>query len=116
VLVKNTKKGKPYVICDRCGVQMFVRKPEGVRRFRVMLGSGPVRGSMRLSRLLELYDYLTARLDEVRKIRRVHGGNSGLDDEEKLLRSQHHQSREVLIKALKDKKRQLQARRRRSAK
>jgi hypothetical protein len=95
---------------------MFVRKPEGVQKFRLMLGSEPVRGSMRLSRLLEFYDYLTGRVDEVRKIKGVHGGNTGLADEEKLLLSQRNQSREVLIKALQDKKRQLQAHRRRSAK
>ena len=31
--VRTTKKGKPYMICDRCGVQMFVRVETGIRRF-----------------------------------------------------------------------------------
>jgi len=35
--VRETKKGKPYVICDPCGVQMFVRNSEGIRRFETLL-------------------------------------------------------------------------------
>ena len=31
--VRQTKKGKPYVICDPCGMQMFVRVDAGIRRF-----------------------------------------------------------------------------------
>jgi DNA-directed RNA polymerase subunit RPC12/RpoP len=28
-----TKKDKPYVICDPCGVQVFVRGPAGIAEF-----------------------------------------------------------------------------------
>lgn len=31
--VKYTKKNKPYVVCDPCGDQMFVRREEGIQRF-----------------------------------------------------------------------------------
>jgi hypothetical protein len=31
--VRQTKKGKPYVICDPCGMQMFVRVTSGIQRF-----------------------------------------------------------------------------------
>lgn len=31
--VRTTKKGKPYLICDPCGVQMFVRVEGGIQRF-----------------------------------------------------------------------------------
>jgi transcription elongation factor Elf1 len=30
--VKISDKGKPYIICDPCGVQLFVRKSEGINR------------------------------------------------------------------------------------
>jgi len=29
--VRKSKKGKPYVVCNRCGVQMFVRNDTGIR-------------------------------------------------------------------------------------
>jgi len=30
--VRTTKKGKPYLICDVCGLQMFVRYEAGIAR------------------------------------------------------------------------------------
>lgn len=35
--VRQTKKKKPYVICDPCGVQMFVRGKAGLRSFEQLL-------------------------------------------------------------------------------
>lgn len=32
VRVKQSKKGLPYIICNDCGVQMFVRYEKGIRR------------------------------------------------------------------------------------
>lgn len=32
-LVKQTKKAKPYIVCDPCGVQVFVRGPQGIASF-----------------------------------------------------------------------------------
>jgi transcription elongation factor Elf1 len=31
--VRTTKKDKPYITCDPCGVQLFVRGPAGIRAF-----------------------------------------------------------------------------------
>ena len=31
--VRRSKKDKPYVICQRCGVQMFVRNRPGIQAF-----------------------------------------------------------------------------------
>lgn len=31
--VKTTKKNKPYVTCDPCGIQVFVRGPAGITAF-----------------------------------------------------------------------------------
>ena len=31
--VRQSKKHKPYVVCDPCGVQMFVRGADGITRF-----------------------------------------------------------------------------------
>jgi len=35
--VKNTKKDKPYITCDPCGVQVFVRGPAGIAAFRRLI-------------------------------------------------------------------------------
>lgn len=31
--VKQTKKDKPYIVCHPCGIQVFVRGPEGIAAF-----------------------------------------------------------------------------------
>lgn len=35
--VRESKKEKPYVVCDSCGVQLFVRLPQGISRFRELI-------------------------------------------------------------------------------
>jgi transcription elongation factor Elf1 len=34
--VRKSKKGKPYVTCSRCALQMFVRGEEGVKAFNLL--------------------------------------------------------------------------------
>ena len=38
--VKITKKDKPYVTCDPCGVQLFVRGPVGIEEFNRLIERG----------------------------------------------------------------------------
>ena len=35
--VRETKNGKPYVICDPCGMQMFVRNSDGIGKFENLI-------------------------------------------------------------------------------
>jgi len=41
--VRESKKGKPYVICNGCGVQMFVRTEPGIRRFEKLVAEAESR-------------------------------------------------------------------------
>ena len=41
--VLQSKKGKPYVICNGCGVQMFVRTEPGIRRFEKLVAEAESR-------------------------------------------------------------------------
>jgi predicted RNA-binding Zn-ribbon protein involved in translation (DUF1610 family) len=39
--VRQTKKRKPYITCDPCGIQVFVRGPAGISAFnRLVEGAG----------------------------------------------------------------------------
>lgn len=38
--VRLTKKNKPYVTCDPCGIQVFVRGPQGISEFNRLLEQG----------------------------------------------------------------------------
>jgi DNA-directed RNA polymerase subunit RPC12/RpoP len=35
--VRLTKKDKPYVTCDPCGVQLFIRGPAGIEEFNRLI-------------------------------------------------------------------------------
>jgi len=38
--VRLTKKDKPYVTCDPCGVQLFIRGPVGIQEFERLVERG----------------------------------------------------------------------------
>ena len=42
--VRMTKKKKPYIICDPCGIQLFVRGPAGIAALNRLLDQGEVEG------------------------------------------------------------------------
>ncbi len=50
--VRLTKKNKPYVTCDPCGVQMFIRGPEGIEGLQRLIQRG--RGTGLLDRLEQM--------------------------------------------------------------
>lgn len=37
--IRTSKKDKPYVVCDACGMQLFVRLPKGIRRMEELVRS-----------------------------------------------------------------------------
>ncbi len=50
--VRQSTKDKPYLVCDPCGVQLFIRGPAGVDEFKRLLEHGN-RASV-LTRLKEM--------------------------------------------------------------
>jgi DNA-directed RNA polymerase subunit RPC12/RpoP len=38
--VKLTKKNKPYITCDPCGIQVFIRGPAGIAEFKRLVERG----------------------------------------------------------------------------
>ncbi len=41
--VRESKKGKPYVVCQGCGLQLFIRTEPGIRRFEELTASAEAR-------------------------------------------------------------------------
>jgi predicted RNA-binding Zn-ribbon protein involved in translation (DUF1610 family) len=42
--VRLTKKNKPYITCDPCGIQVFVRGPAGIAEFQRLIERGELDG------------------------------------------------------------------------
>lgn len=57
--VRLTKKGKPYVTCDPCGVQMFIRGPAGIAEFGRLIERGDRNGLMERLEEMERRYWLT---------------------------------------------------------
>ena len=38
--VRKSKKGKPYVVCSNCGIQMFIRERAGIEAFSALVERG----------------------------------------------------------------------------
>ena len=38
--VRITKKDKPYITCDPCGIQLFIRGPAGISAFNRLVARG----------------------------------------------------------------------------
>ena len=41
--IRETKKDKPYMVCDPCGMQLFVRNETGISRFERLVASAEQR-------------------------------------------------------------------------
>lgn len=57
LLVRSDKHGKPYFICDPCGVQLFIRREEGRLRLEAAmaeLGKMPSQARQRPTTLLRI--------------------------------------------------------------
>lgn len=54
--VKLTKKNKPYITCDPCGIQVFVRGPAGIVEFKRLIERGEREGlSTRIQEMQRRY-------------------------------------------------------------
>lgn len=53
--VRTTKKDKPYVICDPCGLQLFIRGPAGIEEFKRLIENCDGGVMERLEQMVERY-------------------------------------------------------------
>ena len=51
--IRESKRGKPYVVCNRCGVQMFVRVEAGIRKFEKLVADAEANNIWEKLRTLE---------------------------------------------------------------
>ncbi len=103
-----TKRQKPYFTCNDCGVQVFFRGKEGIRRFREMLGHAELAGNVRgLAPLLEYAAFLRKRLRQIRREKPILEKEQSLEIEEKLVENEIVRVRNVLETELKEARRQL---------
>lgn len=63
--IRESKKRKPYVVCNACGVQLFVRNEAGMRRFEKLISDSAEQDIWK--RIAELRSRYEKRCPECRK-------------------------------------------------
>ncbi len=87
--ISTTKNGKPYLTCNDCYVQLFVRGKAGIKKFKTLLENEGIKKNTR--ELISLIDYLAAleeRLAEIQSSKPFFGTDADLELQEQLLKNQ----------------------------
>lgn len=63
--IRESVKKKPYVVCDPCGMQMFIRKERGINALKKVLAGGLLAPSPPVEKLREKIQSLEKQLSAV---------------------------------------------------
>jgi hypothetical protein len=75
--------------CNECGVQLFIRGKEGMKKLAEIVGVKKIRGdSQQLIKRLDLFNALKSRLEQIKNEQPFLGSDSDLDLQEKAIKSQ----------------------------
>ena len=103
--VEITINNKPYCTCNDCGVQLFVRGKQGIKRLSKLIGKMNLRGNAK--DLINTVDYLNAlkeKLNEIDMKKPIFGKDLDLDLQEKAVIAQINRLRKVLEEENRSKK------------
>ena len=71
---KTSKKKKPYFVCDSCGIQLFVRRKEGIRKLHDLIADLETHEiysharSPEFLRMLAIFNEISAIKTEIKKV------------------------------------------------
>jgi len=97
--VKYTTKSKPYLTCNNCFVQLFVRGKEGITKFMNLIPNYNYK--VKSQKLIEIIDYieeLNKKLSEIEAKKPIFGENEDLNLQEKAIKKQLNNLRKKLEK------------------
>ncbi len=87
--VEYTKKSKPYLKCNNCFVQLFVRGKEGIKKFKHLILNYKYKvKSQKLIELIDYYDRLNEQLAKVVANKPFFGEDNDLNIQEKVIKKQ----------------------------
>ena len=75
--VRESKRKKPYFICDPCGLQAFIRKDRGIKKLEKLVTG--FRAANPVIELIAELDALEIKLAEIRDDKPVFGENPNLE-------------------------------------
>ena len=87
--VRYSKRSKPYLTCNDCGVQLFVRGKEGIKKFKNLISDYNYKvKSQKLIQLIDYYNRLKEELAEIEANKPFFGEDKDLNIQEKVIKKQ----------------------------
>ena len=85
--IKYDKNSKPYLQCNDCGVQLFVRGKEGIKKFKNLISDYNYKfKSQKLIELIDYFEKLEKKLAEIEAKKPFFGENEDLNIQEKAIK------------------------------
>lgn len=95
--VEITKNQKPYLTCNDCGVQLFVRGKQGITKLSKLIGKIKLKGDSKdLINTVDLFNSLKEKLEEIRGKQPLVGHDLDLELQEKMILKQLERLRKNL--------------------
>ena len=87
--VRHDKNSKPYCVCNACGVQLFIRGKNGIKKLKNLISDYIYKvKSQKLIELIDYYDRLKEQLTKVVAKKPFFGEDKDLNIQEKVIRKQ----------------------------
>ena len=87
--VRHDKNSKPYLICNDCGVQLFIRGKEGIKQFKNLISDYYYKvKSQKLIELIDYYERLKEKLSEIEANKPFFGEDKDLNIQAKAIKKQ----------------------------
>ena len=95
--VENAKNNKPYLTCNDCGLKLFIRGKEGIKRFKNLIGKNSNEFDLReIINSIDYFDELIDRLKEIEAKKPMIGINKDLHLQEKIINIHLNKIRGIL--------------------
>ena len=89
ILIKYSIKNKPYYTCNECGVQVFIRGAKGINKFQTLISDSKHKfKSKELINLIDFFEKLNEKLNEIKQKKPFFGENEDLNIQEKAIKKQ----------------------------
>ena len=87
--VRYSKRSKPYLTCNDCGVQVFIRGKNGIEMFKNLISNYDSKvKSHKLIEIIEYFEKLNEKLSEIEAKKPIFGENKHLNLQAKVIKKQ----------------------------
>jgi predicted RNA-binding Zn-ribbon protein involved in translation (DUF1610 family) len=96
--VRESIKNKPYVVCDPCGMQMFIRKEQGIASLKNIIANGPLVSNSPVEMLREKIKSLEIQLSQAKRTHETSQQIAGSQAGTQIMRKRISELEELILR------------------